>query len=175
MGLVPTRRARGIAVIEQRLADKTSQARVVISLVTNGSNLVYVSGDVKNPGRSPLSLARETLLDMVALAGGPTHSPQDTLVKVNRGGQDATTSLHRIQTISAENILVEPQDRIQLDYLPRTYLSFGATGKVAQIQFDSAALSLAVARVGGLDDNRANPEAVFLFRFGAWSSRAGPR
>jgi len=38
---------------------------------------------------------------------------------------------------------------------------------VAQIQFDAATVSLAeaVARVGGLDDARANPEAVFLFRF----------
>ena len=153
--------------IESRLADKTAQPQVLVSLVTNGSNVVYVSGDVKNPGRYPLSLAHENLLDMVALAGGPTHSPQDTLVKVNRHGRDATTSLTRVQTIPQENIPVEPLDRIQVDYLPRSYLSFGATGKVAQIQFDAATLSLAeaVARVGGLNDERANPEALFLFRF----------
>jgi polysaccharide export outer membrane protein len=86
---------------------------------------------------------------------------------VTRQGREATTSLTRIQTIAAENIPVEPGDRIQVDYLPRTYLSFGATGQVAQKQFDTATLSLAeaVARVGGLDDNRANPEALFLFRF----------
>jgi polysaccharide export outer membrane protein len=154
-------------LIESRLAEKTSQAQVVVSLVTNGSNIVYVSGDVKNPGRYSLSLAHENLLDMISLAGGPTHSPQDTVVKVNRNGREATTSLTRVQTIPAENIPVEPKDRIQADYLPRSYLSFGATGRVAQIQFDSAVLSLAeaVARVGGLDDNRANPEAVFLFRY----------
>ena len=72
-----------------------------------------------------------------------------------------------MQNIAEENIPVEPQDRIQVDYLPRTYLSYGATGRVAQMQFDSATVSLAeaVARVGGLDDSRANPEAVFLFRF----------
>lgn len=153
--------------IESRLADKTAQPQVVVSLLTNGSNVVYVSGDVKNSGRYPLSLAHETLLDMVALAGGPTHSPQDTVVKVNRRGHEATTSLTRVQTVASENIPVEPQDRIQVDYLPRSYLSFGATGRVAQIQFDAATVSLAeaVARVGGLDDSRANPEAVFLFRY----------
>ena len=139
----------------------------MVTLVTNGSNIVYISGDVKNPGRYPLSLAHENLLDIVALAGGPTHSPQDTLVKVSRRGQEATTSLTRVQTIPAENIPIEPRDRIQVDYLPRSYLSFGATGRVAQIPFDAATVSLAeaVARVGGLDDNRANPEAVFLFRY----------
>ncbi len=154
-------------LIESRLAQKASQAQVLVSLVTNGSNVVYISGDVKSPGRYPLSLAHENLLDIVALAGGPTHSPQDTLVKVNRRGRDATTSLTRVQTIPAENIPVEPLDRIQVDYLPRSYLSFGATGRVAQIPFDAATVSLAeaVARVGGLDDSRANPEAVFLFRY----------
>jgi polysaccharide export outer membrane protein len=154
-------------LIENRLAQKTSQAQVLVSLASNGSNVVYVSGDVKTPGRYQLSLAHETLLDMIALAGGPTHSPQDTLVKVNRRGQEATTTLTRVQTVPQENIPVEPLDRIQFDYLPRSYLSLGASGKVAQIQFDAATVSLAeaVARVGGLDDNRANPEAVFLFRF----------
>ena len=154
-------------MIEGRLADKASQPQVLVSLVTNGSNVVYVSGDVRNPGRYPLSLAHENLLDLVALAGGPTHSPQDTEIKITRRNRAVTTSLNRIQTISEENIPVEPQDRIQVDYLPRTYLSFGATGRVAQMQFDAATVSLAeaVARVGGLDDNRANPEAVFLFRF----------
>ncbi len=154
-------------LVEGRLAEKASQAQVLVSLVNNGSNIVYISGDVRNPGRYPLSLAHENLLDMISLAGGPTHSPQDTLVKVNRHGQDATTSLTRIQTTPSENIPVEPLDRIQVDYLPRSFLSFGATGRVAQIPFDAATVSLAeaVARVGGLDDNRANPEAVFLFRY----------
>ncbi len=154
-------------MIEGRLAQQTSQAQVIVTLAMNGSNVVYVSGDVKNSGRYPLSLAHETVLDMIALAGGPTHSPQDTVVKVTRRGREATTSLTRIQTVPAENIPVEPLDRIQADYLPRSYLSFGATGRVAQIPFDAATVSLAeaVARVGGLDDNRANPEAVFLFRY----------
>ena len=154
-------------MIETRLAQQASQAQVLVSLVMNGSNVVYVSGDVKNSGRFPLSLAHETILDMVALAGGPTHSPQDTVVKLTRHGQEATTSLTRIQTIAAENIPVEPLDRIQVDYLPRSYIAFGATGRVAQIPFDAATVSMAeaVARAGGLDDNRANPEAVFLFRY----------
>lgn len=154
-------------MIEAKLAKQASQAQVIVSLATNSSNVVYVSGDVKSSGRYPLSLAHETVLDMIALAGGPTHSPQDTVVKVTRRGQEGITSLTSIQTVPAENIPVEPLDRIQADYLPRSFLAFGATGRVAQMPFDAASVSLAeaVARVGGLDDSRANPEAVFLFRF----------
>ena len=154
-------------MIENRLAQQASQAQVLVTLASNGSNVVYVSGDVKNSGRFPLSLSRERLLDVIALAGGPTHSPQDTVVKITRRGQSASTSLTAVQTNADENIAVEPLDRIQADYLPRSFLSFGATGKVAQLPFDSAQVSLAeaVARVGGLNDDRANPEGVYLFRF----------
>jgi len=43
--------------------------------VANGSNVVYISGDVKSSGYIPLSLSRERLLNIIALAGGPTNSP----------------------------------------------------------------------------------------------------
>lgn len=154
-------------MIEGRLSQQAAQAQVLVTLLNNGSNVVYISGDVKNSGRFPLSLTRERLLDIIALAGGPTHSPQDTVVKVTRRDRQATTSLTAIQTSSAENIAVEPLDRIQADYVPRSFLSFGATGRVAQLPFDAAQVSLAeaVARLGGLNDDRANPEGVYLFRF----------
>lgn len=154
-------------MIEGRLSQQAAQAQVLVTLLSNGSNVVYISGDVKNSGRFPLSLTRERLLDIIALAGGPTHSPQDTVVKVTRRDRQATTSLTAIQTNPAENIAVEPLDRIQADYVPRSFLSFGATGRVAQLPFDAAQVSLAeaVARLGGLNDERANPEGVYLFRF----------
>ncbi len=154
-------------MIENKLAGKATQAQVLVTVVTNASNVVFVSGDVKNSGRVPLSLARENVLDAIALAGGPTHSPQDTLVKITRNGEQAKTTLTRVQTDPQENIPVQPQDRIQVDYQPRTYLVFGATGKVAQIPFDQADVSLAeaVARTGGPDDQRADPKALFLFRY----------
>ncbi len=154
-------------LIESRLAGKTAQAQVVLTLVSNEANVVYVSGDVKSPGKFPLSLERLNLLDVIAMAGGPTHSAQDTLVKVTRNGRSAQTSLRRIQTVEAENIPLESLDRVQVEYLPRSYIAMGATGRVAEVAFDAPRVTLAeaVARTGGLDDNRANPEAVFLFRY----------
>ena len=40
-------------MIEAQLAGKTAQAQVVVTLVDNAANVVYVSGDVKSPGRFP--------------------------------------------------------------------------------------------------------------------------
>ena len=50
---------------------------------------------------------------------------------------------------------------------PQTFSTFGATGKNTAITFDSEKLSLAeaLAKAGGLLDDRADPQAVFLFRY----------
>ncbi len=50
---------------------------------------------------------------------------------------------------------------------PQTFSVFGATGKNTAITFTSDRLSLteALAKAGGLLDDRADPRAVFLFRY----------
>jgi polysaccharide export outer membrane protein len=153
-------------IIQDRLAEKASSPQVIVTVVSGDTNSVIVSGDVKNPGRRPLTLAGENLLDMIALSGGPTHDPADTVVRVTRSGVMAAVPLARIADNAAENIRMEPQDRIQVSFAPRTFLVFGATDRVSQLPFDAPIVSLAeaMARTGGLDDNRANPSSVFLFR-----------
>jgi len=49
----------------------------------------------------------------------------------------------------------------------QTFSVFGATGRNTAITFDSDRLSLseALAKAGGLLDDRADPKAVFLFRY----------
>jgi polysaccharide export outer membrane protein len=50
---------------------------------------------------------------------------------------------------------------------PQTFSVFGATGKNTAVTFNSEKLSLAeaLAKAGGLLDERADPSAVFLFRY----------
>ena len=50
---------------------------------------------------------------------------------------------------------------------PKTFSAFGATGQNAAITFTSERLSLseALAKAGGLLDDRVDPRAVFLFRY----------
>ncbi len=153
-------------IIKSRLAEKASQPQVIVTVVSDDANSVIVSGDVKSPGRRQLTLSHETLLDVIALSGGPSHDAADSEVSVTRGRASGTVSLTDVQTKPSENIVVAPQDRIQVDFAPRTFLVFGATGRVAQTPFDARRVSLAeaLARSGGLDDNRADPASVFLFR-----------
>jgi polysaccharide export outer membrane protein len=153
-------------ILKTRLAEKASQPQVIVSVVSGNTNSIIVSGDVKSPGRRQLSISQETLLDVIALSGGPTHDSSDTVVTVTRGHTSATVPLSAIEAIPSENIPMAPQDRVRVEFAPHTYLVFGATGRVAQTPFDAGRLSLAeaMARSGGLDDNRADPASVFLFR-----------
>jgi polysaccharide biosynthesis/export protein len=64
------------------------------------------------------------------------------------------------------NIFVQPQDTIYVYKEPQTFLAFGAAGKQGQYPFDAWRLSLAeaLAKAGGLLDERAEPGWVFLYR-----------
>src|SRR6185437_13492955 len=66
-----------------------------------------------------------------------------------------------------QDIFAEPGDVLTLVRRPQTFSVFGATGKNAAITFtsDRPSLAEALAKAGGLDDNRADPRAVFLFRY----------
>lgn len=153
--------------IEGRLKAKAIEPQAMVTVAQNVANTIVISGDVKSPGRYPLTLAHETLLDLIAEAVGPLHAPQDVVVQLTRGDQQRRMLLSQIQTLSSENIALAPGDRIALVYQPRSYTAFGATGKVMEVPFESGEVSLAdaIARAGGPFDQLADPSGIYLFRF----------
>ena len=155
------------ARIEAGFRNKAIEPQVLVTVEQNVANTVVMSGDVKFPGRRPLTLAHENLLDMIADAGGALHPPQDTIVRLARGGQQKSQRLSTIVAASRENIALAPGDRIELIYVPRTYTAFGAAGKPMEVPFENADVSLAdaIARAGGPLDQLADPSGIFLFRY----------
>jgi polysaccharide export outer membrane protein len=162
-GLTPNDLAE---VIRAGLRGKSQSPQVVVTVHEDVGNTIVIMGDVKFPGRKPLSYRREHLLDMVAIAGGASNRKNDTIVRLTRNGRTVETVFGDIDSGSIEDVALEPQDRIELIYRPRTFTGFGATGKVSQISFDSDHLSLAeaLARMGGPLDPSADPAGVFVFR-----------
>ncbi|WP_174290843.1 polysaccharide biosynthesis/export family protein [Sphingomonas bacterium] len=154
--------------IVQRLRGLSQSPQVLVAVAQNVHNTVLVSGYVARPGRQQLSLERERLLDAIAAAGGvgTLGGPENTVVRVRRGGEFAEAYLAAVESGGAGDIILLPGDRIDVIRRPRTFEVFGAANKVAQVPFPSASLSLAeaIAQAGGPDDNRANPTAVFVFR-----------
>jgi polysaccharide export outer membrane protein len=150
-----------VTVVERRYA--------MITVLGGGVPIGTVAGGVTAGGgtmRIPASLSPERVLDTIARAGGLAGAAQDTWVMINRNQKVAIAPFEALVYEPANNILVQPQDVVFLYREPQTFLAFGATGRQAQVSFDAWRLSLAeaLAKAGGLLDERAEPRWVFLFR-----------
>jgi len=163
-GLTPSEVQR---LIEQGLKGKSQSPQALVAVRSNIANTIYVTGDVRRPGRLELSLGRERLLDAIAASGGSVGTSEDTLVRFARGGRIVEQRLGFIRSGTADDLFLIPGDRIELIRRPRTFNVFGATARASQINFETGEVSLAeaLARVGGPNDLQADPSAVFLFRY----------
>lgn len=163
-GRTPSELAR---VIEGGLKSKSTDPQVVVTVASNLSSTLFVSGDVERPGRVPLTLGHERLLDVIAVAGGPKKPDYDTYVQVTRRNATARILLQTLTQQPQQDITLMPGDRVQLIYKPRSFTAFGATQKVEQVPLNTASVSLAegIARTGGPLNDRADANAVFLVRY----------
>jgi polysaccharide export outer membrane protein len=154
-------------LIEQGLKGKSQSPQAIVAVRSNIANTVYVTGDVRRPGRMELSLGRERLLDAIAASGGSVGTSEDTLVRFARGGRILEQRLGFIRSGTPDDLLLIPGDRVELIRRPRTFNVFGATARASQINFETGEVSLAeaLARVGGPNDAQADPSAIFLFRY----------
>jgi polysaccharide export outer membrane protein len=153
--------------IEQRLADKAIEPQVIVIIAKSVTNAATVSGEVVNGARVPLSLNGDRLLDLIALAGGAKSPVYETFVRLTRDAVTVTIPMEALVSNPAENIYAWPGDVLTLVRLPQTFSVFGATGQNTQVSFNAEKVTLAeaLAKAGGLQDLRADPAGVFLFRF----------
>lgn len=152
--------------VEDRLASRAIEPQVVITTTTSRSSQVAVLGDVNNPQRVEISPAGERVLDVISAAGGLTTNNIETNVTLQRRGKTATVAYNTLLKNPAENIYVAPDDTISIDHERRTYLMLGAAGTSGRFDFEESDLTLgeAIAKAGGLRDDRADPAQVLLYR-----------
>ncbi|WP_367348322.1 polysaccharide biosynthesis/export family protein [Sphingobium yanoikuyae] len=151
------------------LRGKSQAPQALVTVKENVTNTVTVGGLVSDPGRQRLSLARERILDVVAAAGGLKEpATQSTaILRFTRAGRTAETYLAQLVPGSAADLQLLGGDRIEILERARSFTVFGAAGKVSEVKFEKANLSLsdAVARGGGPDAQQADPANIFIFRY----------
>jgi len=154
-------------IIEQRLADKAIEPQAIVSIVDSVTNTATVSGEVVNGARLQLSLNGDRLLDLIAEAGGAKAPVYETFVRLSRGGVTATIPMATLVSHPAENIYAWPGDVLTLIEVPQSFSVLGAAGQNAQLNFTAEKMTLveALAKAGGLIDQRSDPAGVFLFRY----------
>ena len=148
------------------LRNRAIEPQAVVSLVEQRTSLVSVLGDVNTPARLAANYAGERVLDAITRAGGPKSQGFDSWVMLERDGRRATLPFGALVYEPSNNVFIKPNDTIYVYREPQTFVAFGATGQQGQFGFDQWRLSLAeaVARAGGLNDLRADPAAVFVYR-----------
>jgi polysaccharide biosynthesis/export protein len=153
--------------LNQRLAERAVEPEAIVTVTKSVSNDVTVSGADMTGARIPLPIGGQSLLDVIGAAGGVKSPPYETLVRLSRGGVTATIPMSTLVSNPAENIYAWPGDIITLLRVPQTFSVFGATLNNTQLPFgaDRINLAQAIAKAGGLQDVRADPAGVFLFRF----------
>ena len=153
-------------LIIARLAGRANDPQASVRLTQNVSRNVTVLGEVAGSRQVPLGPRGERLLDVIAAAGGARQPVHQTTVQVSRGGQSAVMALDAIIADPAQNIRMEPADVVTLLHQPYSFIALGAVARSAEIPFEGRGISLAqaLARVGGLRDNKANIRGVFIFR-----------
>lgn len=165
-------------IIEGRIDKRALEPQAVVSLTEHHSDEVTVIGDAAIGGSMAamhfsLDPGGTRIMTAIARAGGPKYPAFETLVTVQRNGRAESAMLSEIAANPMQNIQLQPGDAIYLGYKPKYFVAFGATGQsttLAQLNrrfaFTDQSLTLAdaLALAGGLEDDRANPAGVFLYR-----------
>ena len=152
--------------IVEKLRNRAIEPQAVVALRTQNGGLVSVLGEVNLPARFATTAAGDRILDAITRAGGIKGQGWETYVTLERAGRRQTIPFVNLIDYPSNNMYVMPLDNIYVYRNPQTFLAFGASGQQGQIIFDSWKISLAeaVAKAGGLLDDRADPAAIFLYR-----------
>ncbi len=154
------------ADIVSRLLDKAIEPQVTVSIVEQNSAEVAVFGEVEAAGTFDIRISGDRVLDMISRAGGISSDTSVTKVKLSRGGGSATVSYEQLTGSNAENVFVRPGDGINVTSETKSFFAFGASGESGKFDFEKVNIDLteAVAKAGGLLDDRADPGQVLIYR-----------
>lgn len=150
--------------IKKRLSGIANDPQVMVSLLGDRSGSVLVAGAVKAPGRFSALQGPLTLLDAINLAGGPILEPHLVNVVVRNGQQSASYAYDEL--LAGKNLPISPRSEIIVERARKRFVAMGAVGSPGLHDLPSQSPSLleTLGVVGGLKENSADPQGVFVFR-----------
>ena len=129
---------------------------------------VILAGGAVRPGAYPLTAGADSLLAVIALGGGARDAEDETLVRLRRGGVSAAAPLAAVTADPALDVPLASGDIITLLPRRRAYYAFGAVNHPGMFAYGQPVVTLiqALAESAGLQDERAAPRGVFIYRPG---------
>jgi polysaccharide export outer membrane protein len=153
-------------IVTGKLEGQTPDPQVQVTRVAGDGATVSVMGGIGGQGVYPIERPTRTLSSMLAKAGGVTIPPEVATVTVTRGNQSGKIWLKDLYSRPDLDIALRPGDTILVEEDTRAFTALGATGAQSRVQFRTQTLSAleALAQVGGLSTNLADPKGVFVIR-----------
>lgn len=153
-------------------------AQVQLSHSEGRFNSVELIGGVARPGTYPMPDRNYTILSLLSDGGGVRIDLNNPQIRLVRGGTLFGTSVERLLDNPGLDTLLRGGDQVFIEEDDRYFLSFGATGVEALHIFTKDRISAmdAVAIMGGVNDNRADPQGLMILReYPAAAVRPGVR
>ncbi len=153
-------------IITEKLSAQTPDPQVTVARVAGDGSTVSVMGGVGAQGVFPITQPTRTLSAMLAKAGGVTIEPEVAQITVTRGSKSGKVWLKDLYSNPRMDIALRPGDVILVEKDQRTFTALGSTGAQNRVPFETQELSAveAIAQVGGLSTNFADPTGVFILR-----------
>ncbi|MDP2080431.1 MAG: polysaccharide biosynthesis/export family protein [Pseudotabrizicola sp.] len=152
--------------ITRKLDTQTPDPQVTVARLAGDGSTVSVQGTVGANGVYPIERPTRKLSAMIARAGGVSIEPAVAVIRVTRGGHTGKVWLQDLYSTPSLDIALRPGDKIVVERDTRAFVALGATGTQNRVPFETQTLSAieAIAIVGGLNTNLADPTGVFVFR-----------
>lgn len=153
-------------LLTRKLDPQTPDPQVVVQRLAGDGSTVTVTGSVAGQGNFPIQRPTRTLVSMLAKAGGVTIPIETAIVRVSRGAKTEQVWLSDLYANPGLDIALRPGDSINVVKDTRAFVALGATGQQSRVPFETQTISAieALAIVGGLNSNLADPTGVFVFR-----------
>lgn len=153
-------------VITDKLSPQTPDPQVSVARVAGDGATVSVLGGVGASGVYPIERPTRKLSAMISRAGGITVPTEIAQIKVTRGGHSGRVWLTDLYDNPSMDIALRGGDVVLVESDTRAFTAMGATGQQSRVDFETQTLSAieAIAQVGGLNTNFADPKGVFVLR-----------
>ncbi len=156
-------------VLTKRLSTYIQDPQLDVRVVAFRSKRVYVVGEVINPGVLPLNDVPLTIADAISLSGGLTENAYKSGVNVSRDGKAHEIDLKALYDYadSTQNLMLQHGDIINvLDRSQQKVFVMGEVKTPSSVEIFNGHLTLAAAlgEVGGVNQNSANPSAIYVIR-----------
>lgn len=149
-----------------RLAPMTPEPQVELRLESSGTNTVRIFGSEGALGEIPIQPGTRTLSGLIANAPSAGVEPDISQLSIRRGSLVERVWVSDIFTNPALDVALRGGDVINIERDPRAFIALGELGAQTQVEFPGRDISLmeALAIIGGLNSNTADPRGVFVLR-----------